>query len=96
MKELAIRCGFTNPTRCTGQDKRAESISRMINSKEDIPLCESMRAARYDSVDAHSGYAEPDDEIHDKKYRAMTSKTVSKCNDDLKVRSSICFLIISY
>ena len=39
----------------------------MINSKEDIPLCESMRAARYDSVDAHSGYAEPDDEIHDKK-----------------------------
>ena len=91
MKELAVRCGFSNPTRCTGQGKRAEGISRMVNSKEFIPLCESMRVARHDSVDAHLGYAEPDDEAHDKRYRAMASKTVSKCDDDRKVRSSIYF-----
>ena len=95
IKELAVRCGFTNPTRCTGQGKRAEGISRMVNSKEGIPLCEFMRAARNDSVDAHLGYAEPDDETHDKRYCAMASKTVSKYDDDRKVRSSIYFFIIS-
>ena len=38
MKELAHRCGFTNPTRCTSQDKSVDGISRMINSKEGILL----------------------------------------------------------
>ena len=92
MKKMAVRCGFTNPTRCTGQDKRTEGISRMVNSKEGIPLCESMRASRHDSDDAHLCHTEPDNEAHDKRYRSMASKTVSKCNDDRKVRSSIYFL----
>ena len=95
MKNLAIRREFTNPIRCIGQGKSAEGISRMVNSKEGIPLCESMRVARHDSVDAHLGYAEPDNEAHDKRYREMASKTVTKCNDDRKVRSIIYF-IISY
>ena len=65
LKELVHRCGYFNPTRCIGQGKRDEGISRMVNSKEGIPLCESMRAARYDSVDAHFGYTEPNNEAHD-------------------------------
>ena len=76
MKRMATRCGFENPTRCTGQGKRAEGISRMVNSKENIPVVESMRAARHSSVEAHLGYAEPDEEAHSKRYRAMASKTV--------------------
>ena len=36
----------------------------MVNSKDFIPLCESMRIERHDSVDVHLGYAEPDDESH--------------------------------
>ena len=95
MKELAILCEFTNPSRCTDQGKRAESIYRTVNSKEGILLCESMRVARHDSVDAHLGYTELNDEAHDKRYREMASKTVTKCNDDRKVRSIIYF-IISY
>lgn len=85
MKELAVRCGFDNPTRCTGQGKRSEGISRMVNSKEDIPLCESMRAARHAAVEAHLGYAEPDEAAHSKRYRAMASKTVT----DVKVGGEI-------
>ena len=76
MKELAERCGFTNPTRCTGQGKRSEGVSRMVNSKEGIPLVESMRASRHDDVSAHLGYVEPDEEAHSKRYRALASKTV--------------------
>ena len=76
MKALAERCGFTNPTRCTGQGKRSEGISRMVNSKEGIPLVETMRASRHDDVSAHLGYAEPDEEAHSKRYRALASKTV--------------------
>ena len=76
MKRMALRCGFDNPTRCTGQGKRAEGISRMVNSKESIPMVESMRASRHSSVEAHLGYAEPDEEAHCKRYRAMASKTV--------------------
>ena len=55
MKRLAARCGSTNPTRYTGQSKRTEGISRMVNLKEGIPLYESMRAARQDSVDTDLG-----------------------------------------
>ena len=77
MKEMAHRCGFTNPTRCTGQGKRSEGISRMVNSKEAIPIAESMRASRHDSVSAHLGYVEPDEEAHSKRYRAMASKTIA-------------------
>ena len=104
MRELARRCRFSNPTRCTDQDKRAEGISRMVNSKEIIPLFEFMRVSRHDSVDAHLDYAESDGKAHDKRYRAMTSKTIKKCNDDRKIRSSIYiyhfvlinFIVISY
>ena len=35
-----------------------------------------MRATRHSSVEAHLGYAEPDEEAHSKRYRAMASKTV--------------------
>ena len=45
MKEMAARCSFTNPTRCTGKVKRSEGISRMVNSKDGIPITESMRAS---------------------------------------------------
>ena len=76
MEELAERCGFTNPTRCTGQGKRSEGISRMVNSKEGIPLVETMRASRHDDVSAHLGYAEPDEEAYSKRYWALASKTV--------------------
>ena len=61
MKNLAVQCGFTNPNRYIDQDKRAESISQMVTSKIGIPLCESMRSARHDSVDVHLDYVEPDD-----------------------------------
>ena len=44
-----------------------------------------MYGPRHDSVDAHLGYAEPNDEAHDKRYRAMASKTVTKCDDDRKL-----------
>ena len=76
MKELAIQCEFKNPTRFMGQGKRAEGISRMVNSGEDIPLRESMRVARHGSTEAHLGYAKPDEGAHSKRYRAMASKTV--------------------
>ena len=91
MKELAVRCEFTNPTRCTDQSKRAEGISRMVSSKKSIPLCESMRVAKHDSVDAHHCYAEPDDEENDKRYHEIAPKTVWTCNYDRKVRSIIYF-----
>ena len=54
---------------------------RMVHSKEDIPLCELMREARYGSTEAHLRYAEPDENAHSKRYRAMVSKTVK----DVKV-----------
>ena len=54
-----------------------------------------MRAVKHDSVDAHLGYVEADDEAHDKRYLAMASKTVTKYNDDCKVRSII-YITISY
>lgn len=50
----------------------------MVNSKEIIPLCESMRAARHISTEAHLGYAEADEEAHSKRYRAMASKVEMK------------------
>ena len=84
LKELVHRCGYFNPTRCIGQGKRDEGISRMVNSKEGIPLCESMRAARYDSVDAHFGYTEPNDEAHDifivqvRRIRLQNSMTIAR------------------
>ena len=71
MKELAVRCGFNNPLRCTGQGKRAEGISKLVNSKEKIPIKESMAASRHDSVTAHLGYVIPDEEAHSKRYRAL-------------------------
>ena len=76
MKELAERCSFVNPTRCTGQGKRAEGCSRLVNSKECIPMAETMRAARHSSAEQHLSYVEPDEEAHAKRYRAMASKTV--------------------
>ena len=82
MKVLSIRCDFENPTRCTGQGKRAEDISWMVYSKEDIPLCESMRAARHGSTEAYLGYAEPNENAHSKRYRAMASKTDVKVDGD--------------
>ena len=75
MKALAIRCSFENATRCTGQGKRVEGVSWLVNSKEIIPLCESMRVLRHNSVDAHLGYTETDEEVHGKRYRAMGAKT---------------------
>jgi len=77
MKALEIRCRFDNPTRCTGQGKRTEGISRMVNSSDNIPLCESMAVARHGSVDAHLGYAKPDELAHGKRYRAMAPKVES-------------------
>ena len=40
-------------------------------------MCESMRASRHNSVDAHLGYTEADEEAHGKRYRAMGAKTNS-------------------
>ena len=77
---MALCCQFTNPTRCTGQGKRAEGISRLVNSKEGIPLSESMRASRHDTVSVHLQYAEPDEEAHSKRYRAMAAKTIEVRN----------------
>ena len=88
MKALAIRCSFANATRCTGQGKRAEGVSRLVNSKEIIPLCESMRASRHNSVDAHLGYTEADEEAHGKRYRAMGVKTNSFMDKKCKVAKS--------
>lgn len=76
MKELAVRCQFTNPTQCTGQGKRSEECSRLVNSKECIPMAEIMRDARYSLVEQHILYVEPDAEAHAKRYRAMASKTI--------------------
>ena len=81
MKKMAHRCGFINATRCTGQGKQLEGISRMVNSKEGIPVVESMRASRHKSVDAHLGYAEPDEEAHAKRYQAMAARTVKHEHD---------------
>ena len=78
MKALAKRCGFVNATRCTGQGKRADGVSRLVNSKEGIPLCESMRASRHSSVETHLGYTEPDEEAHSKRYRDMAATTNSE------------------
>ena len=64
---MEILCGFDNPTRCTGQGKRAEGISRLVNSKENIPIAKSIRASRNSSVSTHLGYAEPDEEAHAKR-----------------------------
>ena len=50
----------------------------MVNSKENIPLCEPMRAARHNSTEAHLGYCEADEEAHSKRYRAMASKVEMK------------------
>ena len=75
MKVLAKWCGFVNATRCTGQGKRAEGVSSLVNSKEGIPLCESMRASRHSSVEEHLGYTEPDEGAHSKHYRAMAATT---------------------
>ena len=89
MKDLAKRCGFINAARCTGQGKRAEGVSRLVNSKEGIPLCESMRASRHSSVEAHLGYTEPDEEAHSKRYCAMAATTNSE-------EDKVCFVVLSH
>ena len=40
-------------------------------------MCESIRASQHNSVDAHLGYTEADEEAHGKGYRAMGTKTNS-------------------
>lgn len=61
----------------------------MVNPNTGIPLCESTRAVRYDSVVAYFGYAKPDDEASDKRYQTLDSKNVSKFDDDRKVRHTL-------
>mmetsp|Transcript_21712 Transcript_21712/g.25856 ORF Transcript_21712/g.25856 Transcript_21712/m.25856 type:complete len:81 (+) Transcript_21712:412-654(+) len=54
----------------------------MVNSKEVIPPCESMVAARHASVKTHLEYAAPDDDVHAKQYRAMAgSAEIKMCSD---------------
>ena len=71
MKELAKRCQLANTTRCTGQGKRVEGYSCLVNSKEGIPLAESMRIAWHMSVEQHLEYVDPDESAHAKRYCAM-------------------------
>ena len=67
----------------------------MANSKEGDPFHEAMRVAQHDSIESHFEYAEPDNKSHDKRCRSMASKTVTKCDDDCKVKSII-LLNVSY
>ena len=75
MKELAVRCNFDNPLRCTGQGNRQNGISRMVNSSECIPIKESMMASRHKSIESHMIYERPDEEAHAKRYRALMAVT---------------------
>ena len=75
MKELAVRCNFDNPLRCTGQGNRQNGISRMVNSSECIPIKESMMASRHKSIESHMIYERPDEEAHAKHYRALMAVT---------------------
>lgn len=72
MPELAKQCNFTNPTKCTGQGNGAVGISSMVNSKEIIPLYESMQVAKHSLTEANLGYCEADKEAHSKRYMAMS------------------------
>ena len=75
MKELAVRCNFDNPLRCTGQGNRHNGISRMVNSSDSIPIRESMMASRHKSIESHMIYERPDEEAHAKRYRALMAVT---------------------
>ena len=75
MKEIAVRCNFDNPLRCTGQGNRQNGISRMVNSSECIPIKESMMASRHKSIESHMIYERPDEEAHAKRYRALMAVT---------------------
>ena len=47
----------------------------MVNSREVIPLCESMVATRHSSVEKNLEYTALDNEAHTKQYHAMALKT---------------------
>ena len=96
MKALAIRCSFENATRCTGQGKRSGCVSRLVNSKEIILLCESMRTLRHNSEDAHLGYMEADEEAHRKRYRAIGAKTNSYLDKNVCVSLFIIVIVFIY
>ena len=71
MMKMALRCGFLNLTKCTGQGKRSQGISTLVNCNEAVPLEESMRASRHNCVEAHRGYIHTDEVSHAKRYRAF-------------------------
>ena len=56
----------------------------MVNSKEVIPMAESMRASQHDLVDEHLGCIEPDEEAHSKRYCVMALKTLTRAQEEEK------------
>ena len=57
----------------------------MVNSKEVISLAEIMQVSRYDLVEAHLGYMEPDEDAHTKQYWAVALNTVVRAKVEEKV-----------
>lgn len=61
-------------------------ISRMVNRREIVLLCESRRAAWYSSTEAHLGYETADKEV---KFKALQGDNIDGGNRGGIVRGKI-------
>ena len=69
--ELAILCGFTDPTKNTAHSKRKYAITNLCSAPEEIGHQNIKLAARHKSDDANRVYQQSAPELHDRRIRAI-------------------------
>ena len=69
--ELARRCYFINPEKCTSHGCRKEGASAMSNHHESLDPKLIMGATHHKTMTAHQKYLRPNEDSVAKKYRAL-------------------------